>query len=231
MNRSPILLWLLAAVGVAALIFMLHSRFPWVLADDDNLYRLIFLLSWLLLAGGGTLYWILRHPTRTIRDILIWSGLFLTLMVGYSYRDVFQDASRRLRGELLPNSGVANPDGTLTFNAAADGHFYIEARVEGTPVLFMVDTGATMVVLSPTDARRIGFDLDSLNFSSMAETANGIVRGAPVKLRSFELESVRLTDLAAEVNEADMSQSLLGMSFLSRIGGYDVRNGQLTLHP
>lgn len=231
MSGRPVLLWLLVAAGVAAVLYMLNARFPWALADDDTFYRLVLLVCWLLLAGGGTFYWILRRPARAIRDILIWSGLFLTLIVGYSYRDVFDDVRRRVRGELMPNSGTANEDGTLTYNAAADGHFYIEAEVEGTPVLFMVDTGATMVVLSPADALRIGFDLDSLAFSSIAETANGLVRGAPVKLRNIQLEGFRLTDVAAEVNEAEMSQSLLGMSFLSRIGGYDVRNGRLTLHP
>jgi len=87
------------------------------------------------------------------------------------------------------------------------------------------------VVLSPADARRIGFDLNNLSYSSSAETANGMVRGAPVKLRNIQLGSLRLTEVTAEVNAADMSQSLLGMSFLSRLSGYDVRNGELTLHP
>jgi aspartyl protease family protein len=230
MSRRPLFIWLIAAVGVTALVLLLNARFPWVLTDDDSYYRLVFLLCWLLIAGGGSFYWILQRPARAVRDILIWSGLFLTLVVGYSYRDVFQDVGRRVRGELMPNSGMANPDGSLTFAAAADGHFYVEAKVEGTPILFMVDTGATMVVLSPADARRIGFDLDNLTFSSMAETANGLVRGAPVTLRNIELEGFRLTDVAAEVNKAEMSQSLLGMSFLSRIG-FDARNGKLILHP
>ena len=230
MIKRPIFLWLIAAAGVTALVLLLNARFPWVLTNDDNYYRLVYLASWLAVAGGGSLYWILHRPGRAIRDILIWSGLLLTLVVGYSYRDVFEDVRRRVTGELMPNSGIANPDGTLTFTAANDGHFYIEAKVEGAPVLFMVDTGATLVVLSPADARRIGFDLDSLTFSSIAETANGLVRGAPVKLRNIELAGFRLTDVAAEVNEAEMSQSLLGMSFLSRIG-FDAHDGKLTLHP
>ena len=231
MSGRPLYPWLLAVAGVAALVYLLHSRFPWVLADEDNYYRLIVLLCWLLFAGGGLFYAVLQRPVRAVRDLLIWGGLFLTLIVGYSYRDLFQDVSRRVSGELMPNSGIANADGSLTFTAAEDGHFYIEAKVDGAPVLFMVDTGATMVVLSPADARRIGFDLNRLEFSSLAQTANGMVRGAPIRLQSFELESFRVTDLAAEVNEADMGQSLLGMSFLSRLGGYEVRNGRLTLYP
>jgi aspartyl protease family protein len=215
---------------VTAIVLLLNARFPWVLTNDDNFYRLVYLLCWVAVAGGGTLYYLLHHPGRAFRDLLIWSGLFLTLVVGYSYRDVFEDVRRRVTGELMPSSGQANPDGSLTFTAASNGHFYIEATVEGTPVLFMVDTGASLVVLSPADARRIGFDLDSLTFSTLTETANGLGRGAPVTLRNIEFQGFRLTDVPAAVNGADMSQSLLGMSVLSRIG-FDAHDGKLTLHP
>jgi aspartyl protease family protein len=231
MKRSSTFLLLLAAVAATALVLVLNNRFPWALENEDNSYRLVYLLLWLVIAGGGCLAVALQRPARAIRDFLIWGGVFVTLIVGYSYRDVFQDVGRRFSGELMPSAGMANSDGSQTFKASQDGHFYVEAAVEGTPVLFLVDTGATMVVLSPADARRIGFDLEGLSYSSLAETANGMVRGAPVKLRNIALGNLRLTEVAAEVNEAEMSQSLLGMSFLSRLGGYDVRNGELTLHP
>ncbi|HEY7687778.1 MAG TPA: TIGR02281 family clan AA aspartic protease, partial [Dongiaceae bacterium] len=204
MSGRPLYPWLFAVLGVGALVYLLHSRFPWVLTDDDSYYRLILLLCWLLIGGGGMIYVVLQRPVRAIRDLLIWSALFLTLIVGYSYRDLFEDVRRRVSGELMPNSGTANPDGSLSFPAAEDGHFYIEAKVDGTTVLFLVDTGATMVVLAPADAKRIGFDLERLEFSSFAETANGMVRGAPVRLHSFVVENFRLTDLPAEVNEAEM---------------------------
>jgi aspartyl protease family protein len=231
MRRNSTFIWLLAAAAVVALVLALNNRFPWVLEDEDNAYRLVYLLLWVIIAGGGVLYVALQRPARVLRDSVIWAGVFATLIVGYSYRDLFQEVGRRVSGELMPSGGTANADGSRTFRASANGHFYIEATVEGTPVLFLVDTGATMVILSPADARRIGYDLDGLKYTSFAETANGSVRGAPVKLRSIALGSLRLTDVAAEVNQADMSQSLLGMSFLSRLSGYEVRGGELTLHP
>jgi len=231
MKRNSTIIWLLAAVAVTALVLTLSHRFPWVLQNEGNSYRIVYLLLWLIIAGGGVLYAVIRRPTRALRDLMVWAGLFATLIVGYSYRDIFQEVGRRVSGELMPSGGTANADGSRTFRASEDGHFYIEATVEGTPVLFLVDTGATMVVLSPADARRIGFDLASLSYSSLAETANGTVRGAPVKLRNIELGNLHMTDLAAEVNYADMSQSLLGMSFLSRLSGYEVHGGELTLHP
>src|SRR5262245_49499629 len=133
MSKRPISLWLIAAAGLTVLVLLLNARFPWVLANHENAYRLVYLVCWLVLAGSGSLYWILHRPGRAIRDVLIWIGIVLTLLVGYSYRDVFEDISGRVRGELMPSSGMASADGTLTFTAAADGHFYIEAKVEGTP--------------------------------------------------------------------------------------------------
>jgi aspartyl protease family protein len=224
-------LWLLAAGGLIAALLALQRRFPWVLEDTDNFYRLLILLLWLLVAGGGALYWILSRPAQAVRDALIWLGLFLTLILGYSYRDLLSDAQRRVSAELVPGGGVEQPGGSISFAAGPDGHFYVDAVVEGTPVRFLVDTGATLVVLSPADARRIGFGAGELAFTASAETANGTVRFAPVSLRNVELGPFRLTDVAAAVNEADMDRSLLGVSFLSRLGGYDVRGDRLTLHP
>jgi aspartyl protease family protein len=85
------------------------------------------------------------------------------------------------------------------------------------------------VVLSPADARRMGFDLGRLDFTGRAETANGHVRSAPVRLRELVIGPIRLTDVRAAVNEAEMSESLLGLSFLSRLEGYEVSGDRLTL--
>ena len=88
-------------------------------------------------------------------------------------------------GALSPTQGVAHDDGTLSFDAGPDGHFYIQALVNGGRVTFMVDTGATDVVLAPDDARRIGIDPASLVFDQFAETANGRVSGAAIRLDSL----------------------------------------------
>jgi len=87
------------------------------------------------------------------------------------------------------------------------------------------------VVLSPADARRLGFDPDTLDFSKVYRTANGTVYGAPVRLRSLTIGSIRIDNVRASVNGAEMSRSLLGMSFLERLSGYEVTAGSLILYP
>ncbi len=95
----------------------------------------------------------------------------------------------------------------------------------------MVDTGATDIVLTPSDARRIGIDPANLEFDQFAETANGTVRGAAIRLDSLVIGPIGMGGLPATVNGADMSESLLGMEFLNRLHGWRVENGVLTLLP
>lgn len=95
-----------------------------------------------------------------------------------------------------------------------DAHFYITLLVDGMPVRFLIDTGATSVTLSPLDAQRIGFDVSDSDYTMFAETANGTVRSAPVELESIKLGKFTDRDIQAGINEAEMSESLLGMDYL-----------------
>ena len=112
---------------------------------------------------------------------------------------------------------------------AADGHFYVNATIEGTDVAFLVDTGASGVFLNRDAAESLGFDLESLDYSIVTKTANGFGRAAPIMLNDLRVEEIYLDDVNAIVNDAPMSISLLGMSFLSRLESYEVRNGHMIL--
>jgi aspartyl protease family protein len=123
----------------------------------------------------------------------------------------------------------ASPANELVYRADSRGHFYLDAEVNGTPVHFLVDTGATLVSLSPQDARAIGLAPDELNFSAVMSTANGTARAAPLRLRSLRLGQLEVEDVPAVVMERPMGVSLLGLSFLNRLDGYSIRDGRLTL--
>ena len=172
-----------------------------------------------------------RRLVRRLRHAAIWLALGLALAIGYSYRFELGDVVNRLGGELIPHAAVTTEDGALRVRAQRDGHFYIDSRVDGREVRFLVDTGASVVALSPADAERIGLHRAGLNFSRRLHTAGGIVRAAPVRLRTLELGDIRLTNVRAVVNEETMPHSLLGVSALERLGSYEVRDGVLTLRP
>jgi clan AA aspartic protease (TIGR02281 family) len=117
----------------------------------------------------------------------------------------------------------------MVIPAGAHGHFMVEAVVEGTPLIFVVDTGASDVILSPADAKRLGFRTDELRFTRRYQTANGAVAAAPVTLRELRIGQFSAFDVEASVNGAPLPVSLLGMSFLRRLRGYEVDDGRLIL--
>ena len=173
------------------------------------------------------------HPrlARGLRHAALWLALGILLAVGYSYRFELSDVVDRLGGELIPYAAVTTGDGALRVRAQRDGHFYVDTRVDGREVRFLVDTGASVVALSPADAERIGVDRARLDFSRRLQTAGGIVRAAPVVIRTLELGDIRLTNVRALVNEKRMPFSLLGINALERLSSYEVRDGTLTLKP
>jgi clan AA aspartic protease (TIGR02281 family) len=113
--------------------------------------------------------------------------------------------------------------------AGPHGHFLVEAVVNGVPIDFMVDTGASHIVLTQKDARKLGLTPASLQFTQEFRTANGTVRAAPVELRELRIGQFRLFDLEASVNGGPLPISLLGMSFLQRLSSYEVARGRLIL--
>jgi clan AA aspartic protease (TIGR02281 family) len=114
--------------------------------------------------------------------------------------------------------------------AGSGGHFVLEATVNGVPVTFLVDTGASSVVLTMEDAERLGFRPENLRFTERFASANGEVRAAPVVLRELRIGQFSMFDMPASVNEAPLRVSLLGMSFLKQLHGYGVEDGRLILH-
>ncbi len=117
----------------------------------------------------------------------------------------------------------------IEIEISPNGHFFVQAQVNGVALEFMVDTGATNVTLSPADARALGFDDDKLNFTHRSRTAGGIVPTAPVVLKEMRIGLLSLPNVAARVNGEPMGISLLGMSFLRRLRSYEVINNKLVL--
>jgi clan AA aspartic protease (TIGR02281 family) len=131
----------------------------------------------------------------------------------------------------LEDEGDLEHEGELEYvvRAGSGGHYLIEAVVNGAPVTFLVDTGASNIVLTTEDAERLGLQPATLRFTQRFATANGETRGAPVVLREIRIGQFSLFDVAASVNEAPLPVSLLGMSFLKQLNGYEVNDGRLIL--
>jgi aspartyl protease family protein len=113
---------------------------------------------------------------------------------------------------------VSTSPARMVLQAGRNGHFEVEARVDGRAFPFMVDTGASTIALRASDAARLGLRPAPRDFTVKISTANGEARAAPVELRTVEVGNIMVRNLRALVlfDEA-LNVNLLGMSFLSRI--------------
>lgn len=230
MARRPFpWLWVVIAAVPVLLIGWLAARYPDTLRSGDaqmELVRGVALLA--LLIGSAALH---RRAPRgnVLRNIGLWTAIAVAVFAAYSYRFELMAIRDRLVAELVPHAGIEVAPGAVSIRADRSGHFVAEATVDGVNVRFLVDTGASDVVLSPADAERLGFDLKKLDYSKRYHTANGVILGAPVRLGRVAIGPVAVTDVRASVNGAPMDQSLLGMSFLGRLAGYQVSRETLVL--
>lgn len=225
--------WLIlaiAATGLVALVVWLMGERPGALASEGEQIRLVSLVLMMLLVGSGLLVRWRELPALVwLRYGLTWIAIGFVLIAGYSLRDEFSNLFGRMAAEIMPGRVSETAPGTVVVRAAQDGHFRIDATVDGVRLPMLVDTGASSVVLSPTHAARIGLDPRGLKYTVRTRTANGIGYAAPVRLREIRIGSISVRDVPALVNQAAMPSSLLGLSFLNRLSGYGVQNDLLTL--
>ncbi len=183
-------------------------------------------LVYLALLGAALAGWLVasnrRNLGRVVQYAAVWSFIFIGAIVAVG---LWTD----IRQTVAPRQSVMMEGARIEVPQSADGHYYLTMGVNGTPIRFVVDTGATELVLSREDALRAGIDLDRLIFSGRAFTANGEVATAPVTLETVELGAVLETGVRAVVNGSEMQDSLLGMSYLQRFDRIEISGGRLLL--
>lgn len=160
-----------------------------------------------------------RPKTYNVGDSF--AGGKAKLLSATSESAVFEIDGKRqtltMGGQAISNSYKATGRPTVTLNADSRGHYLTEGAVNGVPIRFMVDTGATLVSLGLSDARRIGVNYLS-GQRGYSNTANGPAPVYKVKLASVKIGTITLTNIDGLVHESsDMPFALLGMSFLNRL--------------
>ncbi|NAZ36092.1 TIGR02281 family clan AA aspartic protease [Rubellimicrobium sp. CFH 75288] len=192
--------------------------------DADTAPRLAYLLlllvavaSWFFVQGRGS-------AGRMLQQAAIWALIFLGLIAAIALWPDIRSAvaPRQSLVETARGTAVEVPLGI-------DGHYHLTLLVNGVPVIFTLDTGATDLVLSQRDAASAGIDPASLAFLGQAMTANGPVRTARVTLDTVELEGIVDRDVSAVVTEGPLESSLLGMTYLSRFARIEIEGGRLLL--
>jgi aspartyl protease family protein len=190
--------------------------------DPDTLMRTAYLLVLLVGVGGFFLWGRRGRLGRSLRDLLVWALIFAMAVIAYGFRDV-------LRRELMPAAMVEVAPDAIELRRARDGHFHAELELNGVPVRFMVDTGASAVVLSYRDAERVGLEPGRLDFTGRALTANGPVGTAAVRLGVVRFGPFTDTGVPASVSDGGLSTSLLGMSYLDRFAAIEISGDRMVL--
>jgi aspartyl protease family protein len=216
-------------VGLGLMLFALSQLFPGQVDAKDDWAGIAGGLGFAVLIGARLLSG--RLATGTGKHLAIWAGVVLALVLGYSFRGDLEGLFQRVRSELVPSYPVQASGGEMVIARDRDGGFVVMADVNGQPVRFLVDTGASDLVLSPADAQRLGVDLSSLTFGKPVETANGLGYGAPFTAATLQVGSIALTQVPMSVNKAPMSTSLLGMAFFNRMKSFRVEGDRLYIRP
>ena len=182
-------------------------------------------LAYLVLLGVAVGGWFIAENRgnlgKTARQAAIWGMIFVgAIAVVGLWSDI--------RDDVMPRQEIA-ADGVVEIPRGFDGHYHMVLHMNDVPVEFIVDTGASDVVLSLADARRIGIDTDQLVFSGRASTANGEVKTASARVGDVRLGDATEKSIRVSVNGGEMDGSLLGMSYLRRFESIEIRGGRLFL--
>jgi aspartyl protease family protein len=167
---------------------------------------------------------------KTIKMVLAWIAIFGGMFVLFLFKDEGRVVWDRATAELSGNAGQIEGT-TLRIPREEDGHYWVRANVNGTPVRFMVDSGATTTTLSPAAARTSKIE-PSGGFPVLAETANGTVEVQRARIKTLAVGNIVQRDAAVLIGSEGLGDTnLLGMSFLSALKSWRVEGSTLILEP
>jgi aspartyl protease family protein len=223
------ILWVVVLAALGGIVIALTRAFPGAVRGADDWSSVAYAVGFILLVVSGLSRIGRGGLAQHLRHVAIWGAIVAVLALGMAYRAELEGVSQRLRTLFSPAAPVTTADHEMVITQDDSGSFVVMGKVNGQPVRFLVDTGASDTALSPQDARRLGVDVDGLHYDREAETANGLGYGAPYVAQRLEVGPIRLDGFAMTINQAPMSNSLLGMSFLNKLESFHVGKGRLVL--
>ena len=203
------------------------GRVPMSVAEVEMDTNSLMQLFYLVLLGAAVTGWFIaqnrQNMGKTAQHAVVWVLIFVGFIAAVG---LWSD----IRDDVAPRQSVISDGAAIEVPQSFDGHYYLTLQINDKPVRFVVDTGASEVVLTRADAARVGIDTSALAFIGSANTANGAVPIAPVRLGRVELGEFVDLGVRASVNGGEMRESLLGMTYLQRFERIEISDGMLILH-
>lgn len=159
---------------------------------------------------------------KKFKNLAIWLTIILVVALLYNNRFLFKN--------FVPYQAYDTGNNELKITKSNDNHFYIAINIDNKKVLFLIDTGATTTTLTLNDAKKLGIDIDRLNFNVPLNTANGVSFGASTEVYNIKIGDFTIDSMWVIVSKDLDGKSLLGMNFLNKLNGYDIRQDKMTLY-
>lgn len=192
---------------------------------NDVMLGSLYLLMAMMLVVGALIN--RREPVaKLFKMALAWAAIFGAGFVLFSFRDDLNYVAERLKAEATGAPVVAGQE--VRVPMSIDGHFWVSGDVNGVPVKFLVDSGATMTTIDRKLAQAAGVAISS-NRDQIVRTGNGMIRVASGRAETVRIASIERRDVGLNIADDDMN--VLGMNFLSSLGGWGVEGRWLVLKP
>lgn len=193
--------------------------------SDDQGGNLLYMVLLLVLVASSLVG--MRLPLgKTVKMAAAWVAIFAVGFVIFSFRSEFMAVGSRLKAEAVGTPIQAGEE--LRIPMAEDGHFWVEASVNGHEAPFLVDSGASFTTISRETANQAGVETGMR--VALVETANGTVQMRKARADNFSVGAIHRSDFAIQVNDHDGS-NVLGMNFLSSLEGWRVEGHYLVMQP
>jgi len=194
------------------------------MSDNNGPFALYYVV--IIVAVASSLV-ALRMPVgKMVKMVAAWVAIFGIGFAVFSFRSDFTAFGQRLKAEAI--GSAITDENTLRIPIADDGHFWIDAKVNGHSLRFMVDSGASVTTVSTQSAKAAGMPIGSE--TTVVNTANGPTREIKGWADRLEVGPIERTDFPIDINEHD-DTNLLGMNFLSSLSSWRVEGNYLVLQP
>jgi aspartyl protease family protein len=199
------------------------------LNDGNQAADFLYLMLVLVLVGSAFL--VRRVPIgQSLKMLAAWALIFGAAFVAFTLKDDFKALGKRVIDEARGGGEVQVAGETLRVRQSDDGHFWIDAQLNGQRVRFLVDSGATTTSISAVTARRAGIEASG-GLPVIVRTANGTVEAQRGRAERLKVGTIEREDLPVHVSEAFGDMNVLGMNFLSSLSGWSVEGKWLILKP
>lgn len=233
MTRSPFFWLVLGVFGLTLVLLLLRptgaATFDVTSAQVAQALGLVAVLAFVLLGitGRGTF-------GRAARNALAWGLVLVVILVGYTYWDEITSLAQRFTGAVVEGAPVTTDgkSGEVVITRGRGGHFVVNVTLNYAPIDMMIDTGASVITLTPEDASFAGIQVRQLNYNVPVQTANGTALAAAVVIDRLMVGSIERRRVSALVAQPGMlDQSLLGLNFLNSLQSFTVSGRQMILTP